>query len=245
MSWPAIEINAVFTKGAAMVGRAAWIHVAAVAALLAVAACTQRSADRPGEQRGVAATQPVPVELEAGELARVQGISVGRADAPVVIYEFADFQCPACAQFALIVTPYIKEQHVEPGRVRYVHYDFPLIQIHEHAFLASRAGRCAHEQGRFWEYHDLLYAEQRDWSPRDQDEVLPLYIDYAEGIGLDRTAFEGCLRSDRHAAEVSKNMRLGQSLGVPGTPTLFINGRRAEIRSLEQLDQLILQEAGG
>jgi protein-disulfide isomerase len=217
-----------------------WIRITSLVALIAAAACTPRAAERQPEQR--AATEPIAVEMEPGDLARVQGISVGRADAPVVIYEFADFQCPACAQFAAVVTPHIKQRHVEAGTVRYVHYDFPLIRIHPHAFLAARAGRCANEQGRFWEYHDLLYAEQQSWSRRE--EVLPLFVEYAQPTGLDRNSFESCLRSDRYAVEVTQNMRLGESLNVPGTPTLYINGRRAEIRTLEDLDQLIAQEAG-
>jgi protein-disulfide isomerase len=209
--------------------------------LLALGACTPRAAERQAEQQR-AATEPVPVDLEAAELTRVAGISVGREDAPVVLFEFADFQCPACAQFAAFGTPYIKERHVATGTVRYVHYDFPLVNIHPHAFLAARAGRCAHEQGKFWDYHDLLYAEQPNWSRRD--EALSLFVEYAGQLELDRAAFDGCLNSDRYAREVTENMRLGQALGVPGTPTIYINGRRAEIRTLEDLDRLIAQEAG-
>jgi protein-disulfide isomerase len=217
-----------------------WLRFIPALTLVALIACTPRAAERQGEQ--LPATEPVAVELEPGELARVSGISVGRSDAPVVIYEFADFQCPACAQFAAIATPHIKQNFVQAGTVRYVHYDFPLTGIHPHAFLAARAGRCANEQGRFWEYHDQLYAEQRNWS--GQDEVVEMFVDYARQVGLDRAAFETCLRSDRYAVEVSENMKLGESLRVPGTPTIYINGRRAEIRSLEELDQLIAREAG-
>jgi protein-disulfide isomerase len=216
-----------------------WLVLLAMAAL---AACSSpRNGERTAEQQETARA-PVPVDVDAGELARVQGISVGAADAPVVLYEFADFQCPACAQFAAVGTPHIKRNHVEAGTVRYVHYDYPLIQIHPHAFLAARAGRCANEQDRFWEYHDLLYAEQRNWS--GEQDALPLFVDYAPRVGLDRARFEQCLRSDRYAEEVTLNMRLGESLNVPGTPTIFINGRRAEIRSLEDLDRLIQSEAG-
>jgi len=211
--------------------------------LLVAAACSSpRNGERTAEL-GEPARSPTPVELSQAELARVQGISVGAADAPVVIYEFADFQCPACAQFAAVGTPHIKRNHVDAGTVRYVHYDFPLIQIHPHAFLAARAGRCADEQGRFWEYHDVLYQEQRSWS--GQEDALPAFVDYAPRAGADRAQFEACLNSDRYAEEVSQNMRLGESLNVPGTPTLFINGRRAEFRSLEDLDRMIVQEAGG
>ncbi|MBA4157876.1 MAG: DsbA family protein [Gemmatimonadetes bacterium] len=213
-----------------------------LALLVVVGACTPRPAERQPEQAQQTATAPVAGEVEPAELARVQGISVGRDDAPVVIYEFADFQCPACAQFASFGTPYIKEQYVEAGTVRYVHYDFPLVSIHPHAFLGARAARCANEQGRFWEYHDTLYEEQRAWA--DADDALPLFVRYAEGAGLEREPFETCLRSDRYAVEVTRNMQLGQSLGVPGTPTIFVNGKRANIRSLEDLDRIIREEAG-
>jgi protein-disulfide isomerase len=182
------------------------------------------------------------MEVGPEELAQARGISVGREDAPVVIYEFADFQCPACAQFAAVATPHIKQRFVESGTVRYVHFDFPLLQIHPHAFLTARAARCAEDQGRFWQFHDMLYQQQQAWSRAD--DIVPMLVAYAGEVGADTAAFEACVRSDRHAREVTLNLRLGESLNVPGTPTLFINGRRAEIRSLEQLDELIAQEAG-
>jgi protein-disulfide isomerase len=217
-------------------------RVAAAALLLAIAGCGPRNADRGADQQQ-AATEPLVLDVAPNELARVQGISVGRADAPAVIYEFADFQCPACAQFASFAIPYIKQRHVETGAVRYVHYDFPLPN-HPHAFIAARAARCANDQNRFWEYHDVLYEEQRNWSAQEQAQLLQLFVDYSRRVEIDPAAFESCLRSDRHAEDVTKNLMLGRSLGVPGTPTLFLNGRRLELRSLEELDQLIAQETG-
>lgn len=192
---------------------------------------------------GSAATEPVEVEIDATELARVQGISIGDADAPVVIYEFADFQCPACGQYAALTAPLIKERLVETGIVRYVHYDFPLTQIHPHAFLAARAGRCAEEQDGFWQFHDLIYARQMRWS--SMGDPSGIFIDLAEEVGLDRGAFTECLRSDRFAEEVTRNMRLGESLGVPGTPTLFVNMRRLQqVPSYNELEALVRSEAG-
>jgi protein-disulfide isomerase len=198
-----------------------------------------------GQERAAEQRQPVaaPVELDAeAASATPRGISAGRADAPVVLFEFADFQCPACAQFAQIGTPMIKERYVETGVVRYVHYDLPLVSIHPQAFLAARAGRCANDQGRFWEYHDELYAQQRNWS--GVDPVAPLLVEYAGNVGLDTGDFQVCLHSDRHAEEVTRNMRLAESLGVRGTPTIFVNGQRAEIRTLDDLDRLIRDSAG-
>jgi protein-disulfide isomerase len=190
------------------------------------------------------AAAPVPVALDAARLNRVQGISVGRPDAPVVIYEFADFQCPGCGQFASMVAPLIKERLVEPGKVRFVYYDFPLIDIHGNAFLASRAGRCANEQGRFWEFHDIIYGQQSRWAsasdPTDQ------FVQYAQQAGADAGAFETCLRSDKYQREISESMELGRSLGVQGTPTLIVNGRRlGETPSFAELNRLVDEAIGG
>jgi protein-disulfide isomerase len=193
--------------------------------------------------RGDLATEPVAVEIDPAELSRVQGVAIGEENAPVVIYEFADFQCPGCGQYATFVMPLVKERLVQEGLVRYVYYDFPLTSIHEHAFLASRAGRCANEQGRFWEYHDLLYARQPRWA--SARNAADLFVDYAAELGLDRAAFASCLRSDRFADEVTRSLRLGESLGVQGTPTIFINGKRLpQIPSFQQLEQIVREEAG-
>jgi len=186
--------------------------------------------------------QPVPVAIDPGQLARTQGIAAGPEDAPVVIFEFADFQCPGCMQFATFVAPLVKERYVDRGLVRYVYYDFPLPSF-PHSFLAARAARCADDQGGFWPYHDLLFARQQRWS--SVANPTSLLLDYAGELNLDRGAFEGCLRSDRHAAEVSQSAEFGRSLGVQGTPTLFVNGRRLpNVPSFSQLEAIIQQEMG-
>lgn len=193
---------------------------------------------------GSAAMEPVPVVISQEELSRVQGISLGRDDAPVVIYEFADFQCPGCGQFASFTAPLIKERLVETGQVRFVYYDFPLTQMHQHAFLASRAARCANDQDRFWDYHDVLYGRQPSWS--SLGNATNYFIDLAEELGLDEGEFSSCLRSDRHQEEISRNMQLGQMLGVTGTPTLFINMKRlGGIPDFSELQQIVQAEMGG
>ncbi len=192
---------------------------------------------------GEPATAPVAVDIDPAELARVQGIAIGQEDAPVVIYEFADFQCPGCASFASFVAPLIKERLVDRGLVRYVYYDFPLISIHQHAFLASRAARCANEQARFWDYHDVLYARQSRWAA--MRDATSYFVEIAAELGLNRSQFDSCLRSDQYAEEVTRNLRLGESLGVNETPTLFVNGRRlGAIPSFADLEAMVLSEAG-
>ena len=174
---------------------------------------------------GSAATAPVAVNISPAELQRLPGMSIGRADAPLTILEFADFQCPGCGQWATFMEPLIKERLVNTGRARYVFYDFPL-NIHQNGFLASRAGRCANEQGKFWEYHGALFGNQGKWSY--EDDAVPLFVEYAKGAGLDEGRFETCLRSDRFAKEVSESYKLGETLGVNGTPTIFVNGQRLQ-----------------
>jgi len=189
------------------------------------------------------ASKPVPVVLTQEQLNRVKGISMGRDDAPVVIWEFADFQCPGCGQFATFVAPLIKDRLVKAGTVRFVFYDFPLPN-HPHSFLASRSARCANEQGRFWEYHDLVFGKQPQWSA--VGDATDLFLQYGEQVGLDGAKFEECVRSDRYVREVSESMQLGTSLGVRGTPTLFVNGRRLEeTPSFQELEQIVQREVGG
>jgi len=173
---------------------------------------------------GTAATGPVDVEgLDNSErlVELAQGVTKGDPDAPVTIVEFGDYQCPACGSFAMGVKPQLELSLVESGQAKFVFYDFPLVQIHPHAFLAARAARCAGDQDKFWEYHELLFRSQTSWS--GEANAMGSFMDYAESIGLDQSAFEECLKSDRHADVVTANMYLGAQLGVGGTPTVLVN----------------------
>ena len=173
---------------------------------------------------GEAVNRGVPVTLTPEQLQRVQGISIGRADAPITIYEFADFQCPHCGEFAAFIEPLIRQNLVETGKARYVFYDYPL--GFKWSFLAARAGRCANEQGKFWDFHTLLFARQSDWA--FDTDPLSKWRPLAEQVGIDGARFEECVRSDRYLKEVTESAQLGNSLGVGGTPTLFVNGRKLD-----------------
>jgi protein-disulfide isomerase len=174
----------------------------------------------------------------------VQGISLGRQDAPVVIYEFADYQCPHCMEWVTYIEPLIKERLVDTGVVRYVYYDFPLGGAFRHSFVAARAGRCANEQGKFWEYHDLVYARQATWSP--MGDAVDFFVDLGDQVGLNGDQFEECVRSDKYAREVTLSRRLGDQLGVSGTSSLFVNGKRIPDlpRDFSELEAIVRQEAG-
>ena len=186
---------------------------------------------------GTAASEPIEIEGldDMGTLAELaQGVTKGDPAAPITIVEFADYQCPGCGAFALSVKPQIDLMYVQTGKAKFVYYDFPLISIHGHSFLAARAGRCAADQDKFWEYQDQLFRNQANWAA-DQ-APMGKFLDYAGAVEMDEDAFEGCVKSDRHADVVSANMRLAYELGIDGTPTVMISGGGGMARRLNNFD---------
>jgi protein-disulfide isomerase len=137
----------------------------------------------------------------------------GPASAPVTIVEFSDFQCPFCGKVEATVKQVLDNYK---DKVRFVYRDFPL-SIHPYAPKAAEAGECAHEQGKFWEFHDALYADQSKLSIPDLEAT-------AARLGMNADAFKKCLDSGKYAAEVQKDMDDAQKAGVNSTPSFFING---------------------
>lgn len=186
--------------------------------------------------RGTGKTVSAPVAVAGLEdpaklMEMARPVTRGNPDAPFTIIEFADFQCPYCGEFFQQVEPLIQAEFVATGRAKFVYYDFPLTSIHPNAFLAARAGHCAEDQQKFWAYHDILYRNQNLWVGARNPSGF--FEDYAEAVGLDRRAFERCLRSAKHADLVTANMKLAGQLQLPGTPTLMVAqgngmGRRVE-----------------
>jgi protein-disulfide isomerase len=186
---------------------------------------------------GTAATEPVDVEGldDMSKLVSLaQGITKGDEKAPITIVEFGDYSCPSCAGFSLQVVPEVFKQLVETGKAKYVFYDFPLVSIHPHSFLAARAGRCADDQGKFWEYQDAAYRAQNSWALKTGDVTGDL-TGFADQIGLDVGAFKQCLNSDAHADVVSANLQLGYELGVDATPTVMVSAGRGMARRLNDI----------
>jgi len=139
----------------------------------------------------------------------------GAANTLVTIVEFTDFHCPFCQR----VQPTPAEVLQKYGhKVRLVFGDFPIASLRPEAPRAHVAARCAEEQGKFWAYHDKLFAVPARSTP----EQLKAY---AQDVGLDLIAFPGCLNSKKHEAAVQKDIEMGNRLGVTGTPTFFINGQ--------------------
>src|SRR5215831_8261152 len=139
----------------------------------------------------------------------------GSEKAPVTIVKFEDFQCPFCNQVQPTFNQLLSRYQ---GKVRLVHKDFPLESLHPQARQAAEAARCAYEQGKFWEYHDKLYAN----SPKASADDLK---NYAKEVGLNVDSFDRCLVSWKYKAVVQQDLNEGTQLGLSGTPTFFINGR--------------------
>jgi protein-disulfide isomerase len=150
---------------------------------------------------------------------------LGSADAKVLIIEFGDYQCPSCRVFWKDVEPRLKKEYIDTGKVKLVFRDYPIVQIHPEALLASMAVDCAGEQNKYWEYHDKVFREQYNKG----DDLVRFKADdlkkWAKETKVDQAKFDQCLDSEKYKNEVLKDKADGDAVSVQGTPTFFINGR--------------------
>ncbi|MGH9804970.1 MAG: thioredoxin domain-containing protein [Candidatus Acidiferrales bacterium] len=180
----------------------------------------------------------VVIHLEAPEVYRaevgVEGAPFrGAEGAPVTIVKFEDFHCPYCrrvqATLGELLTRY-------DGKLKIVHRDFPLDTVHPQARAAHEAARCAGEQGKFWAYHDTLFANGPKSAPEDLKR-------FAGETGLDPAKFNECLESGRTRAAIEADVEEGQRLGLTGTPAFLINGRMLSgAQPIEKFAEVIDQE---
>lgn len=183
------------------------------------------------EQAGVSILLRPP-KVEIGfDPARLRGSPWG----PVIIVEFADFQCPFCRQAQLPLKNLLAKYK---GRLGLAYRDFPLRGIHAQAQLAAEASRCAGEQGRFWEFHDLLFANP---NKLNRDGL----VDDARSLKLDEKQFDSCLSSGKYKANIEQDLQEGIEAGVVVTPGFFINGRfLSGIQPEAAFDGMIQAELG-
>ena len=148
------------------------------------------------------------------------GKTWGPADAPVVIQEFSDFQCPYCGQFAIGTSQQIIEKYGDTGQVRFEfnHYAF----LGPECIRAAEAAECANEQNTFWDYHDTLFLNQNGENRGTFNDAI--LKSFAALIGLDEQAFNTCLDSDKYQDEIEASFANGVELGVKSTPSFIING---------------------
>lgn len=181
--------------------------------------------------------QPVAGATAPAAPPKVQEIDVegrparGPEDAKVTVVEFTDYECPFCGRYFNETYRPLLEAY--EGRIRYVVRNFPITTIHANAQKAAEAAECAHAQGKFWRYHDILFRNQAALTVPDLKR-------YATEAGVDRKKFDQCLDEGAKAAVVNRDLEDGKRYGVRGTPTFFINGEfTAGAKSLDEFRALI------
>ncbi len=146
----------------------------------------------------------------------------GDPDAEVTVIEFSDFQCPFCSRFYTQTLSQLEENYIDTGKINFVYRDLPLDNLHPNARPAHIAAECADEQGKFWDYHDILFEKQSQWQRLPSDELQTTLSQFASDLGLQTVNFESCLQSEEIADEVNRDALAAASLGITGTPSFFI-----------------------
>ncbi|MBM3210545.1 DsbA family protein [Candidatus Saccharibacteria bacterium] len=171
----------------------------------------------------------------------------GNRDAKVVLIEYGDYQCPGCAEAAPSVKS-VKEQYGDD--LAFVFRNFPLTQIHPNARVAAAAAEAAGEQGKFWEMHDLLYAEQTAWSTLSSNARSDYFLSQARTLELDQTKFSEDLASSQVNQKINFDIALGRKQQVEATPSFYLNGEALSQEqwnteeALREAVEAALQDAG-
>jgi protein-disulfide isomerase len=203
------------------------------------------------QRAAVPAPAPAPARPNAlGKMVDVAGAAFkGRADAPITIVEFSDYQCPFCARHVAQTIPSLDKEYIESGKVKYVFRNYPIESIHPNAMRAAVAAECASEQQKFWPMHDRLFANQ-------QMLAEPQLTVHATAVGLTASAFQACLKSGKFDARIRKDMNDAVAIGITGTPGFaigktngsnpirvdaFIPGARAFAGFKTEIDRLLAQ----
>jgi protein-disulfide isomerase len=199
---------------------------AQIAALDAARANTEQqpAADAPQQVR----RYDIPVDDDPG---------IGPEDAPILIIEFSDYECPFCQKWHAEVWPLIQSKYGD--KVRLVYRDFPLFNMHPNATPAAMAANCANDQGRYWEFHSALFSGQYPLSRKSYDAI-------AADLGLNASTFASCIESEKYKAEIEADYQFAAELGIQSTPTFFVNGLAiVGAQPFEMFDQLITMELNG
>lgn len=150
----------------------------------------------------------------------------GNQDAEITIIEFSDFQCPFCLKFHEQTWPLLEKNYLSTGKVNFVYRDFPIQSIHPNAMPAALASECADDQGKFWEYHDKLFENQRMWQDLDIQTGVNTFKQFAQELGLNMDEFNSCLDSGKYIDEVRNDLDAGREYGVTGTPGFFVGNEK-------------------
>lgn len=178
--------------------------------------------------------------VDAKKLLRDSSHATGKLDAKVIVVEFGDYQCPACAAAEPAVEQLINTYKDNPD-FSFVFRHFPL-PMHANAQISAEAAEAAGEQGKFWEMHNLLYSKQSEWSA--SLSPLDMFVGYAQSLGLDSGKFKEAVQGNKFSSVIKADMDDGNELGVNSTPTFYVNGEKFNFSSsyeelIKKVDELL------
>lgn len=205
-------------RGVYLIGGA--LALATVTVVIVVSAFARSGGNGNGPAPGASPIVPVlrPTAVPSS------GLVYGSQSAPVTVTEYFDYQCPFCLRAAVGVLPAIEQEYVETGKAKLEAK--PIAILGDESVLAAQAAECANEQGRFWDFHDILFANQgKERSGVFSADNLKRF---AAALGLDTAAFGSCLDSGKYAAAVRQDTAAAQAAGVKSTPTLLVNGTKVD-----------------
>jgi protein-disulfide isomerase len=179
-------------------------------------------------------------EITPREYPQADGAALGSPDAPVLVEVWSDFQCPACKSYAEQVETQVIDNYVVDGRVRYVYRHYPFLDDRsagKESDQAANASMCAADLGKFWEYHEILFA---NWNGENEGAFADRrLLAFAESLGLDMSQFESCFNENRFEDQIQADFVAGQQAGVQGTPSVFVNGTHVAPGFVPSYDQMV------
>ena len=169
------------------------------------------------------------VEITPRSLPQANGLSLGEPNAPVKVDVYEDFQCPICRNFTEQIEPQLVKNDIATGKVYYTFHQFPFLDDRaptNESHQAANASMCASEQGRFWDYHDMLFA---NWTGENVGSFTDKRLAaFAEKLGLNMDQFNTCFKENKYQSQINADLAAGQKAGVQGTPSIFVNGKIVE-----------------
>lgn len=235
------------SKGSSSSNRGAFLAVLLVIALFGAGTLLFMQ-KQPSRSSGATNSMLEELRSSISDAGPPQPYVMGDTNAPVLIEEFADYQCPSCAHYATLTEPDVRKRIVEPGLAYYKFYEYPL-PGHNHSPAASLAAACADEQGKFWEMHHQIFNAQDQWGfgPDNREATAqpkPVFKRLAESAGLDIGQWESCYDDGKYNERVRANAAEGLRRNVQSTPTFFINGKMvAGAISYDEMKRLVDEAA--
>ena len=151
-----------------------------------------------------------------------QARTKGSPTAPVTVYEMSDFQCPYCRTHAIQVFPLLEREFIRTGKVKWVFVNFPITQIHPNALPVAEFTMCAAKHGKFWEAHDLMFANQETWAPLKNPG--PYLLSQIDALKLPKSPMTACLQNAETRAQIKQDADGAVKSGAKSTPTFYIEG---------------------